>query len=625
MVDLAGSERAGKTGAKGKSLKEATHINKSLTFLEQVIVALSSKREKHVPYRSSKLTHFLKDSIGGNCKTTLVACCWGNKQQFNETLSTCRFADRMSKIHVTANKNTGLNSIHGSLFKLDPKMQCYLEQTTAAAVAREKAKLLAHLRRKGQLVGDGNIDFDEHADLEETERQELGVLREKVKDLEQLQSDIHAHKGAEIVDEATAAEIEELRRKLLEMELERQHELMEREMALKDVEPSHGAELHQLKQRVNALKQQEQLSVQELVELQELRTQVIRLQELEFNCAPVPLNPPTIQQQQQQEEIDYLQQRMETLQTQLDQHSPQDVSQQDVQELIEIRNRLEELYVDATRQENQQEQLQQQFSGDLSAQYDPQQIVLSQIGAQFANLQKTVEELKTQLNVRNAVTNNIPIINTPQMSLPMQQSADDFSVASGQLSHNQFGHHSGPLTEMDSKKKKKKFPKMLRKLFGKKKKGNNSAFSDPYLSASAFHEDQGQNIVILNSLTHNQLTELLRAHNLSGQQYDQLYDGNQSEIIHGSQLLEDLGTQTNSKQIEVEESEKQQNSEKYQKDEFKQKFQEQPLKLPVDSENKFIKEQQYEEDSSPASASTPNNSNSENIDDKKCQNIDVRA
>lgn len=83
FVDLAGSERVKKTGSTGLTLKEANYINKSLTFLEQVVVGLSDNKKKpksekaksydHVPYRQSKLTHLLKDSIGGNCRTVLIA------------------------------------------------------------------------------------------------------------------------------------------------------------------------------------------------------------------------------------------------------------------------------------------------------------------------------------------------------------------------------------------------------------------------------------------------------------------------------------------------------------------------------------------------------------------------
>jgi kinesin family protein 6/9 len=76
-VDLAGSERVSKSQAEGIVLTEAKSINLSLTYLEQVIVALNqkskSKIKQHIPYRNSLLTTLLKDSLGGNCKTVMIA------------------------------------------------------------------------------------------------------------------------------------------------------------------------------------------------------------------------------------------------------------------------------------------------------------------------------------------------------------------------------------------------------------------------------------------------------------------------------------------------------------------------------------------------------------------------
>jgi kinesin family protein 6/9 len=96
LVDLAGSERVGKTGSSGAILTEAKYINKSLTFLEQVVIALASRsREQHVPFRQSKLTNFLRDSLGGNCRTRLIANIWAERAQLDETISTLRFATRM--------------------------------------------------------------------------------------------------------------------------------------------------------------------------------------------------------------------------------------------------------------------------------------------------------------------------------------------------------------------------------------------------------------------------------------------------------------------------------------------------------------------------------------------------
>lgn len=98
LVDLAGSERLGKTGSEGQVLKEATYINKSLSFLEQAVIALSDRKREHIPFRQSKLTHALKNSIGGHCHTVLVANIYGEATQIEETLSTLRFATRMKCI-----------------------------------------------------------------------------------------------------------------------------------------------------------------------------------------------------------------------------------------------------------------------------------------------------------------------------------------------------------------------------------------------------------------------------------------------------------------------------------------------------------------------------------------------
>ncbi len=71
----------------GSAQKEAMYINKSLTFLEQVIVALADKRREHIPYRQSKLTHVLKDSLGGTCNTLMIATIWAEPKQIEETVS----------------------------------------------------------------------------------------------------------------------------------------------------------------------------------------------------------------------------------------------------------------------------------------------------------------------------------------------------------------------------------------------------------------------------------------------------------------------------------------------------------------------------------------------------------
>ncbi|OCT56960.1 kinesin-like protein KIF17 isoform X2 [Xenopus laevis] len=98
LVDLAGSERQAKTGATGERLKEATKINLSLSALGNVISALVDGKSKHIPYRDSKLTRLLQDSLGGNTKTLMVACLSPADNNYDESLSTLRYANRAKNI-----------------------------------------------------------------------------------------------------------------------------------------------------------------------------------------------------------------------------------------------------------------------------------------------------------------------------------------------------------------------------------------------------------------------------------------------------------------------------------------------------------------------------------------------
>jgi hypothetical protein len=98
MVDLAGSERIAKTGATGDRLKEATKINLSLSTLCHVISALIDVKATYVPYRDSKLTRLLQDSLGGNTKTLMISNVGPADYNYDETLNTLRYASRAKSI-----------------------------------------------------------------------------------------------------------------------------------------------------------------------------------------------------------------------------------------------------------------------------------------------------------------------------------------------------------------------------------------------------------------------------------------------------------------------------------------------------------------------------------------------
>ncbi|KAJ1620561.1 P-loop containing nucleoside triphosphate hydrolase protein, partial [Pavlovales sp. CCMP2436] len=118
LVDLAGSERQAKTGAMGDQLKQGANINKSLSALGNVINALAEqcknpKKKVFIPYRNSKLTRVLQESLGGNSVTVMLAALSPAAYNFDETLNTLQYAERAKSIQLKARKNT---QVRGSFF-----------------------------------------------------------------------------------------------------------------------------------------------------------------------------------------------------------------------------------------------------------------------------------------------------------------------------------------------------------------------------------------------------------------------------------------------------------------------------------------------------------------------------
>ncbi|KAF5896227.1 kinesin-like protein KIF6, partial [Clarias magur] len=127
LVDLAGSERVGKTGVGGQILTEAKYINLSLHYLEQVITALSEKNRSHIPYRNSMMTSVLRDSLGGNCMTTMIATMSVEKRNVDESISTCRFAQRVAMIKNEALLNEELDPSL-LIIRLKKEIRCLKEE-----------------------------------------------------------------------------------------------------------------------------------------------------------------------------------------------------------------------------------------------------------------------------------------------------------------------------------------------------------------------------------------------------------------------------------------------------------------------------------------------------------------
>eukprot|EP01122_Echinamoeba_exundans_P010681 TRINITY_DN404_c0_g1_i1.p1 TRINITY_DN404_c0_g1~~TRINITY_DN404_c0_g1_i1.p1 ORF type:complete len:567 (-),score=86.52 TRINITY_DN404_c0_g1_i1:92-1792(-) len=127
LADLAGSEKVNKTGAVGETLEEAKKINQSLSALGNCINALTKSRRTHVPYRDSKLTHVLKESLGGNAKTTLLIACSPHPFNLEETISTLRFGQRAKTIKnkVRVNQQRSVQELELIIQKLTADLKMF--------------------------------------------------------------------------------------------------------------------------------------------------------------------------------------------------------------------------------------------------------------------------------------------------------------------------------------------------------------------------------------------------------------------------------------------------------------------------------------------------------------------
>ncbi|KAG4402892.1 hypothetical protein GLYMA_02G302800v4 [Glycine max] len=149
LVDLAGSERVDKSEAVGERLKEAQHINKSLSALGDVISALAQK-SPHIPYRNSKLTQVLQDSLGGHAKTLMFVHINPEVTALGETISTLKFAERVATIELGAaqsNKETGeirelkeeISNIKSALERKETELQQWKAGNARNAIESQKA------------------------------------------------------------------------------------------------------------------------------------------------------------------------------------------------------------------------------------------------------------------------------------------------------------------------------------------------------------------------------------------------------------------------------------------------------------------------------------------------------
>lgn len=249
LVDLAGSEKVGKTGAEGKRLEEAKNINKSLTMLGNVITALTDGKSSHVPYRDSKLTRVLQDSLGGNSKTSLIVTCSPSPFNEAETISTLRFGIRAKSIKnkPKVNKEYTVNELK-------------LMLAQAKEEIAKKDKIILSLKKtieKGGLA----VPIDSKIDANEEEVEEK---EEKKPENSEMYMQV-------------ITELEDLQKKITEEEsLNRKYKhnieiLTEENIQLKD---DHNFIYKQITDLQERMVQGEEQSAQQNIEIESLRTEL---------------------------------------------------------------------------------------------------------------------------------------------------------------------------------------------------------------------------------------------------------------------------------------------------------------------------------------------------------------
>lgn len=212
LVDLAGSEKISKTGAQGVRLKEAQNINLSLTTLGRCIKALASGKDTHVPFRESKLTMILKESLGGNSKTTLLCTASPRQVHREETKGTLKFAERAKKIQVKAkvNKTQSIEELNDIITQLKQELGL-LRQQLGAPVQDVYAEL-AELRVKYEHLHEASQLEAEQQLLEERDDETLLELQQEVVSLQADNSSLTASLSV------TRQETEDLEREKFELE-----------------------------------------------------------------------------------------------------------------------------------------------------------------------------------------------------------------------------------------------------------------------------------------------------------------------------------------------------------------------------------------------------------------------
>jgi kinesin family protein C2/C3 len=203
LVDLAGSERVAKSEVAGQELKEAGHINKSLSALGNVMEALDRK-SSHIPYRDSKLTYLLQDSLGGNSRTMMVVTVCPNSSSIDETICALQFAQRVRRIHLgSAQKNVQNKNLEEIIKNMTAEMKLLtkakeISEEQLHEMRRDHTRIQERLRSNAANSEKNNTDGSRttaylrssHAEITARWQKEKKKFEESCSDLERTQNEV---------------------------------------------------------------------------------------------------------------------------------------------------------------------------------------------------------------------------------------------------------------------------------------------------------------------------------------------------------------------------------------------------------------------------------------------------
>jgi len=284
LVDLAGSEKVGKTGASGQTLEEAKKINKSLTALGMVINNLTDGKSSHIPYRDSKLTRILQESLGGNSRTTLIINCSPSSYNEQETLSTLRFGIRAKTIKNKAKVNVDLSPAELKALIKKVKSEAVTYQQYIAALEGEVI-----IWRQG-----GQVPEASWASMEKATKGELSQVTSP------QQAAAPAFKPL-VEDSRPATPALVLEKDEREEFLRRENELMD-QIAEKETELANGEKLVEtITEELNFLKEQEKILTSENQAMStELNDVKLQLQKISYEGKESAINVESLKETNQE-------------------------------------------------------------------------------------------------------------------------------------------------------------------------------------------------------------------------------------------------------------------------------------------------------------------------------------